>query len=214
MRRWSTAIVLVAIAAALSARLATAQSPSRAVPEALQALTGGKYGCWTPMEIRDTTIGYFPGVRFIRGYCTGEHGDPKSGIVAIDGDSVLYLFSSQEALDFLLLRHHIPPLDSTTVLAYSAVALELTGHANAYSRRITAADSASPALRRALRWLRGRSASIIPMGQPNPVEWQVHFGRSEPGFDRRYEYVTEVWIGRDGRATVMKDSLVTALPVH
>lgn len=202
--------VLLVAGTALQPVRSLAQSPSHAIPAALQSLTH----CWDDLKVRDTSFSYFPGVRFIRGYCTGEHGDAMSGIIALDSDSVLYLFASSASLRFLLARHPIAPLDSTSVLAYAPVALELSGQSSGHSRRIADASEAGPELRRALRGIRGAAWLIQPLGLPRPAAWSVFFGRKEPAYGGHHEYFTEIWIHRTGEVQLVRDTLVSEVPVH
>ena len=128
--------------------------------------------------------------------------------------SVLYLFTSTKALDLLLLRHPIRQLDSASVLAYSQVALELSGHANAHSHMVSSADEGGRELTKALAYIRGKPSMVIPMGTPRPREWSVSFGRVEPGYERTWAYFTEIWVEPTGNVTVITDSLVSPLPIH
>jgi hypothetical protein len=210
LRRSLVPIALFLAVTALHPVRSLAQSPGHAIPAALQSLTH----CWDELKVRDTSFSYFPGVRFIRGYCTGEHGDAMSGIVALDSDSVLYLFASSESLRFLLARHPIAPLDSTGVLAYAPVALELSGQSSGHSRRIANASEAGPGLRRALRGIRGTAWLIQPLGLPRPTAWSVFFGRREPAYEGHHEYFTEIWILRTGEVRLVRDTLVSEVPIH
>ncbi len=187
------------------------QSPSYAVESALETLTGGVGNCVNDVVIKDTTIAYFPRVRFIRRYCTAEHGNPASGIVALDSDSVLYLLGSTDALAFLLARHPIRQLDSASVLLYAPVALELTGVASGYSRIVRDPREGGDKLVTALN---GRSWQVIPMGIPRATEWALRFGRVEPAYQGQWAYLTSLWIRRDGVASMVRDSLLTPLPNH
>jgi hypothetical protein len=133
MRSNSVVPFLLALALGLAAAEGAAQnSPGTAIPDALRSLTSGFGGCGEAPTLHDTTFQYFPLVRFIRGYCTLEHGDPASAIVAIDSDSVLYLLGSVDAFRFLVQRHPPPAVDSADLMAYVQVALELSGRTSAY----------------------------------------------------------------------------------
>lgn len=210
LRRWVIPPALVLAGSVLSATPSLAQSPSRAIPAALQSLTN----CWDDLKIRDTSFSYFPGVRFIRGYCAGEHGDAMSGIIALDSDSVLYLFVSPASLRFLLTRHPIVPLDSASVLAFAPVALELSGRSTGRSLRITSPREAGPSLRRALRGIRGEAWLVQPLGQPRTTGWSVFFGRREAAYEGWHEYFTEIWIHRTGEVHLVRDTLVSEVPIH
>jgi hypothetical protein len=177
---------------------ARAQSPGRAVNAALEALTGGPAGCWGPVEMKDTTFAYFPGVRFIRRYCNGEHGNPRSGIVALDSDSVLYLFDSEQALNFLVARHPMQALDSTTALQYAPVALELAGVASGHSKVVS--GSGFP------------RAQVV--GSPRTGLFEISLVRAEPGYDGRLYFFSRLTMLRNGTLWVVRDSLLTSLPNH
>ena len=107
-------------------RSAGAQTPGVAISDAFKSVFG--QWCWDSLRISNVVIPRFAGVRFYRGTCSGEHGDQLSTSVGIDSDSVLYLLASAADFNFLAYRHSADSLrDSTAVLAYGQLMLELSG---------------------------------------------------------------------------------------
>jgi len=211
MRSHSVVPFLLALALGLPAAEGHAQAtPGSAIPDALRSLTFGFGGCGKAPILRDTTIQYFPHVRFVRGYCTLEHGDPTSAIVGIDSDSILYLLGSIDAFRFLTQQHPPPAVDSAGLLAYVQVALELSGQTSAYDTLVRDFSQLPDSLRAALaqrdreplhifvaaggRWLDARFYTIKP----------AHFG---PWVHRR-----QVVILSNGYLVSVQDSLIYTPP--
>jgi len=184
--------------------VAGAQTPGSAVPAALHSLTYGAGGCWDSLTIRDTIIEYFPGVRFFRGYCALEHGDPTSAIVALDRDSVLYLLASQESFDFLVDRHPPPPLDSAHALAYARAALELSGHVSVYAHMITDWAGLPDRAKQATQW---RAHEPFLMVARNAF-WQVWLFTATTCLDGMYVTRHRLDLFRSGRLLAASDTVV------
>jgi hypothetical protein len=85
-----------------------AQSPGAAIADAMHTRLLAGRGCWSTLVLSDTSIAYFPGVRFVIGRCEDEHGDADEAMVALDADSVLYQLGTRDGFNLLLRRH--PPV--------------------------------------------------------------------------------------------------------
>lgn len=200
------ALILSIVLLGATATEGAAQSPGAALPDALASLVGGPGGCFGDLTPVDTTVAFFPGVRFARAYCSAEHGDSISAVVALDSDSVLYLLGSEDAFNFLVHRHHPVGLDSTSALAYARLGLEFTGHATGYASVVTSWTGIPAAARAGLNVGHDKWLYIY---HPDPRSgWDVHFGRIEHGYDGPYYYSNYVSIERDGKIFLAKDSLV------
>jgi hypothetical protein len=196
--------------ALVPAATGVAQATEGITTTALNSLTPA---CWGEMREADTTVAFFPGVRFVRGYCLGEHGDPRSGAVAADDDGVLYLLSSTSSFNFLVRRHAPAGLDSTSVLTYARLALEFTGHANGHARVLVSWRGVPDTARRPLNV--GQDRPLFVSSHSPRGGWEVYFATVEPGYDRSYFSRNHVSVERDGRVFVVDDSLVyPALPTH
>ena len=200
-------LIVTCLLAAAGTLPASAQTPGHAVQSALESLTGGFGGCGGIDAVRDTVIPQFPGVRFIRGTCVLEHGDSTSAIVALDGDSVLYLLASRDAFNFLVDRHPPPLLDSVTVTGYARLALELAGLADAYTH-IVRTWAELPTAVRALR-TQSDEQPVMINHQPGSSTWQVTAWASGPCYEGNYFEVFHVDLNR-GRLVFAKQTVLQA----
>ena len=159
MRLLST-MILAAIAATGGGL--HAQSPGRAIPDALRSLTHGFGGCGDEPSVSRLDIAFFPSVRFFRGVCVLEHGDSTSATVGIDSDSVLYLLGSTGDFKFLVDRHPPVGLDSTTVLPYIRTGLELVGAIPSEARLIASWDVLPDSIRGVIQ-PKGKPIYVAPI---------------------------------------------------
>lgn len=157
-----------------------AQAPGRALMDALRSQTATPGGCRESPDTATVAISFYPGVRFTRGTCTLEHGDPTSAIVGVDGDSVLYLLGSLSSLRFLERRH--PPVGGDSALVrYAMTALELTGNIPVQGARIVRRSDVVPAVRLLLP-PDGRLLAIFHRGRDRRLTTVVVHTLT-PGFD-------------------------------
>jgi len=204
--------LLTALIAWLTAPL-PAQSPGAAIPTALRVATSRPGGCSLAPDLSTARIAAFPEVRFTRGHCVLEHGDPVTSIVGLDADSVLYLLSSKDDFNFLVARHPPAPLDSAVVIAYALVALELSGATSGGSTQITRPEQL-PAMARDSIWARSdRLVSVSPsMGGRM---WRVTLLiRGERGYYEPPVVLHTLVLHTDGRLLFAETRILWSDPTH
>ena len=170
----STLLASLAVLCPLTAR---AQTPGTAIRDALGSQIG--QWCWSELRIDQIQIPQFPNVRFHRGRCVGEHGDELSALIAMDADSVLYLLASQESLNFLLYRHAPQvPKDSTQIVAYAKLLVELAGQVGSNARLVSQWSELPEAARDSARHYSVRPVQIVREGRRG---WFVRLFTIEDG---------------------------------
>src|SRR6266852_1836828 len=114
-------------ALALRAGPLVAQGEDRAVREALLAQVVGMGGCAELTTTGRVTFRFFPGVQFIEGTCTLEHGDMARPLVGVDSAGQIYVLDSPSGFQFLTRQHPPIQLDSSTAVQYARTALVMMG---------------------------------------------------------------------------------------
>jgi len=183
----------------LGPQTANSQSPGAAIPDAIRSVIG--QWCWSELRIQDVKVPQFPGVRFKRGTCTGEHGDELSALVAIDSDSVLYLLTSSDALNFLLARHPVSvPKDTAGLLAHARLILDLAGQADPRASTVTAWENFPAAARDSARGYSVRPVQVVRQGP----WWTVRLFTVEDGAFGPYANGYDVWFDPEGTRVDVK----------
>ena len=182
------------------------QSPGAAIPAALRSLTSGPGGCLEAPVSKDIPLAQFSGVRFVRGYCVLEHGDSTTAIVALDGDSVLYLLSSNDAFRFLVTRHSPPAIDSSGALAYAGVALELSGHISGHAQVLTDWKNVPDTVRSLLHLKKNQPFLVLTQGEGHV--WDVFLTTVEPGYYGPYYVNHEAHFLNTGYLLFVRDTLL------
>lgn len=208
----SCALALAA-AVALALSTAAAQSPSAAIPQAMRAMTEGFGGCMGQITTRSVELSYFPDVRFVRGSCAREHGDPATALVGIDRDSVLYLASSLETLKFLAFRHPPKTLDSASVVAYARQALEVAGLESGESTLLQSPKDVPDYARKSVK------KAATPLIAVRPIfggkAWDVGLTfREADGFYKPAIVRHSFWLFANGVIESVSSKLVWSDPMH
>jgi hypothetical protein len=73
------------------------------------------------------TFRFFPGVQFVEGTCTLEHGDLARPLVGVDSAGQIYVLDSPSGFQFLTRQHPPVQLDSSTAVQYARTALVMMG---------------------------------------------------------------------------------------
>jgi hypothetical protein len=187
-----------------------AQTSAAAVTQALRVMTAGFGGCFEKPVEESARLEFFAPVAFTRGTCEREHGDTISRIVGVDRGGVLHLLSSRDAFNFLVARNPPPPLDSTNVVRYALIALEMSGYGGvgALLERIEDVPRAAlDSVRRynpPLTWINSR---------PNGRVWQVHFVTvAKGGYYRPSVARHELVLMGDGELVSVRTTLLWSDP--
>ena len=194
---------------ATAANLPT-QPTDAVVSQALRVMTARFGGCFEKPVETSARIEFFVAVSFTRGTCEMEHGDTVSAIVGRDRGGVLHLLSSRDAFNFLVARNPPPPLDSTNVVRYALIALELTGYGRIGALLERLEDVPGAALdsvnrhRPPLTWINSR---------PNGRVWQVHFVTVAKGGSYRPSVARhELVLMGDGELVSVKTTILWSDP--
>jgi hypothetical protein len=116
----------------------TSQGRAQGLPilDGLRAQVQHMGGCMSDPDTASFRSPFYPTVRFVRGTCTLEHGDPTSGVVAVDSDGVFLLLGTEEGFRFLELRHPPIGVDSASAVDYVMTALELSGSISSQAQHL------------------------------------------------------------------------------
>jgi hypothetical protein len=137
----SSALIAVCVICACAQGVDTQQ-----LEHAMLAQTSGMGGCTTIDERRDLAVLFFPGVRVVEGECAREHGDTAYALVGIGNTGQLFLLGSAEGFEFMRRAHPVTPVDSASLLAYSATAMRLMGAIGARDTVVTHLDDLSDSI--------------------------------------------------------------------
>jgi hypothetical protein len=203
----------MALALLLALSSAEGQSPSAAIPQAMRAMTEGFGGCLGQVATRSVALSYFADVRFVRGTCVREHGDPTTALVGIDSDSVLYLASSLETLKFLAFRHPPQKLDSASVVAYARQALEVAGLESGESTLLRSLEDVPDYARKSVQ--KGATPLISVHGFFGNNAWDVAMTfREAEGFYRAAIVRHSFWLFANGTIENASSRVIWTDPGH
>ncbi len=126
-----------------------AQEPSEIQLHALTAQLRVHNTCIGSPSVHDSTIEFFPSVRFLVGTCVGQHGNMYSVLLGEDA-TALYLLDSPSGFSFLIKRHTPIGLDNSTVVTYARLALTMQGVMSARGRVVQSARDLPDSIRSSL----------------------------------------------------------------